>query len=157
MDALDRPQLVIPRSREVARMLDATSLAGSRRARDIGIMLLMPRHAPASDLVAACYFWPKVLTEAGVARVAAVLHVEAYVRAAALLPRCRSRMNELGVTIQYFHEGHLESDQIRAWFEQRSPRRRVTSDSLIKLSQRYAIRGDVRSARHARQLAEAVG
>jgi hypothetical protein len=154
-NALDRPLLVIPCSRVVAHMLDAAPLAASARARDIGIVVLMPRHTHASDLFAACFFWPKILNEAGVARVAVVLHVEAYARAEPLLPNSRQRMKDLGVAVRYFHEGHLESDQIRAWFEQRRPRRRVTSDTLIKLSHRYAIRGDFRSARHARQLAEA--
>lgn len=153
-DALDRPQLVIPRSPKITTALDAASLASSR-AREVGILVLMPRRTTAADLFAACFFWPRTLAKAGVPRVGVVLHVEAYVRAEVLLPDCRQRMNDLGVTIRYFHEGHLESDQIHAWFEQRRPRRRVTSDALIKLANRYAIRGDARSARHARELAEA--
>ena len=47
-----------------------------------------------------------------------------------------------------------DPDRLPWLTEERKPRRRVTSDSLIKLSQRYAERGDVRAATNAMRLAE---
>lgn len=151
-----RPVVIVPKSPQVSRMLEAEPLLLSSRAQHVGIVVIAPRTTKPADLMVACHFWPKHLKQAGVARVAVVLAVEAYVTCQLLLPVCDFKMAEQGVSVAYFHEGHLESDQIHAWFEQRRARRRVTSDALIRLSERYAERGDVRSACHAVRLAEAV-
>src|SRR5690606_3704730 len=81
--------------------------------------------------------------------------VEAYVIAEPVLGGCVRRMKEQGIALAYFHEGHLDTDQIRAWFEQRPPRRRVTTDMMVKLGERYMARGDHRAASHALRIAEA--
>jgi hypothetical protein len=152
MDA--KPLLVIPNTSHVAAMLDIELLVSTPRAQRIGVVVIPPRHLRAADVMAAAHLWPPTLSRAGVSRIAVILGVEAYVLARAILPGCQYKLHESRIDAAYFHEGHLESDQICAFFETRKPRRRVTSDSLIKLSQRYALRGDIRSATHARRLAE---
>jgi hypothetical protein len=149
-----KPVVYVPRSNEVSRMIEVEALSITPRAQRVGLCLIAPRTIRPAELMASCMFWPKQLATAGVKRVCVVLSAEAYIMAHPMLASCRSRMAEYGIAIEYFHEGHLESDQILAWFEERKPRRRVTSDSLIKLSQRYAERGDVRAANHAVRLAE---
>jgi hypothetical protein len=104
----------------------------------------------------AAHLWPVQLARAGVRRFAVLLGVDAYVQARPLLRGCEYKLAEHAIEGAFFHEAHLESDEIRAFFEHRRPRRRVTSDALIKLSHRYALRGDTKSAAAARRLAEAV-
>jgi hypothetical protein len=154
MDA--KPLLVIPAASNVAAMLDRDVLVSTSRAQRIGVVVIPPRHMRPADVMAAAHLWPSTLRPAGVSRLAVILGVEAYVNARAIVPGCQHKLHEAGIAAAYFHEGHLESDQIRAFFEARKPRRRVTTDALIKLSQRYALRGDIRSATHARRLAESV-
>lgn len=149
-----KPLLVIPRSTQVSRMLDAEALADPR-ARTVGVVIIAPRVLRPSDLMAGCHFWPSVLARVRVTRIAIVLAVDTYVLARPLLPGCQHRLHEHGIAAAYFHEAHLESDQIRAWFEHRRPQRRVTSDALMKLSMRYLDRDDPQGASHARCLAEA--
>ena len=151
---LTKPLLVVPRSMQVARMIDTAALADPR-ARAAGVVLVAPRLLRPSDLMAGCHFWPSVLEAAHVTRIAIVLAVETYALARPLLPGCQHRLHERGIAASYFHEAHLESDQIRAWFEHRRPQRRVTSDALMKLSLRYLERDDPQGASHARHLAEA--
>ncbi len=151
-----KPVVYVPRSNEVSRMIDVEALSITPRAQRVGVCLIAPRMIRPAELMASCAYWPKQLATAGVARIVVLLSAEAFVQARPVLAACRCRMAEYGVDVEYFHEGHLESDQIAAWFEQRKPRRRVTTDSLIKLSERYAARGDVRAATHAVRLAEAI-
>lgn len=152
MDA--KPLLVIPRSSHIAGMLDLELLVSTSRAQRTGVVVIAPRHLRPADVMAAAHLWPATLRLAGVSRLAVLLGVEAFNLARAILPGCQHKLHDAGIQAAYFHEGHLESDQICAFFEARTPRRRVTTDSLIKLSQRYALRGDIRSATHARRLAE---
>lgn len=149
-----KPVVYVPRSNEVSRMIEVEALCITPRAQRVGLCLIAPRMIRPAELMASCMFWPKQLAACGVKRACVVLSAEAFLLARPMLASCRSRMAEHGIAIEYFHEGHLESDQIAAWFEQRKPRRRVTSDSLVKLGQRYAERGDVRAATHALRLAE---
>lgn len=151
-----KPVLVIPKSAQVSQMLETEPLSIEPRAQRIGIVVVAPRTLRPADLMVACHFWPKVLRPAGVSRVAVVLGLETYLNAEPILRGCQRRMKEQGVIVEYFHEAHLESDQIDAWFEQRRPRRRVTTDALMRLSERYAARGDIRTACHAVRLAETV-
>jgi hypothetical protein len=151
-----KPLLVIPSTSNVGAMLDIENLVSTPRAQRIGVVIILPRHMRPADVMAAAHLWPAMLRRAGISRLAVILGVEAYLNARAILPGCRHKLHEAGIDAAYFHEGHLESDQIRAFFEARKPRRRVTTDALIKLSQRYALRGDIRSATHARRLAESV-
>jgi hypothetical protein len=90
----------------------------------------------------------------GVRRAAVVLSVQAYAAAEPQLRASTRWLQAHGIVVTYFYEGHLDGDQIAAWFEQRKARRRVTSDSMIKLSERYAERGDARAAYHAIVIAE---
>lgn len=151
-----KPLLLLPRASHVAAMLDVELLMSTPRAQRVGVIVILPRHVRPVDVMAGAHLWPSTLRHAGVSRLAVILGVEAYVLARALVPGCQHKLHEGGIDAAYFHEGHLESDQIPAFFEARKPRRRVTTDALIKLSQRYALRGDIRSATHARRLAEAV-
>ena len=154
MDA--KPLLVIPRMSQVSAMLDLELLVSTPRAQRTGVIVIAPRHVRPADVMAAAHLWPSTLRLAGVSRLAVILGVEAYSLARAIIPGCQHKLNDAGIEAAFFHEGHLESDQICAFFEARKPRRRVTADALIKLSQRYALRGDIRSATHARRLAESV-
>lgn len=151
-----KPHVYVPRSNEVSRMIEVEPLSIRPRAQRVGIVLIAPRTIQPAQLMTACVFWPKQLHLAGVSRVAVLLGVEAYLAAKPIVASCQHRMYEQRMSVEYFHEGHLESDQITAWFEQRKPRRRVTTDAMMKLSERYAERGDVRAARQAARLAEVV-
>lgn len=146
-----RPFLYVPRSCAIARMLEADVLAAEERARQTGVLVIAPRALRPADLMASCHFWPAPLR--GVPRVAVVLGIEAYVLARPVFPACYAKFAEHGIALQYFHEAHLESDQIEAWFHARRPRRRVTTDTLVRLSDCYARRGDERGASHALRLA----
>lgn len=150
-----KPVIVVPKSFQVTHMIEAAPLSIEPRAQRVGIIVIMPRGMRPADLMVACHFWPRTLREGGVKRVAIVLDVEAYVLAKGIFEGCRFKMREQGIEIEYFHEAHFESDQIRAWFEGRRPRRRVSTDVFVRLSERYASRGDMRAASHALRLAEA--
>jgi hypothetical protein len=150
-----KPLLVIPSSTEIAAMLDVERLVAAPRAQKTGVVVIAPRRWRPADLMIAAHTWPAPLARAGVTRLAVLLGVESYVTARPLLRGCAYKLAEHAIDAAFFHEGHLESDEIRAFFEARRPRRRVTSDALIKLSHRYALRGDARSAASARRLAEA--
>jgi hypothetical protein len=151
-----KPLLVVPSSPNLARAFDddLATIRISGRARRNGVVVIAPRETQPNALMAACRLWPAVLRDARVRRVAVVLSVEAYAVAEPLLRACVRCLKAHGVAVAYFHEGYLESDAIAAWFEQRKVRRRITSDSMIKLSERYAERGDARAAYHAIVLAE---
>lgn len=151
----DKPIIVVPKSSQVSQMLDAVALSIEPRAQRSGVIVIAPRTMKPADLMVSCHFWPRALRDAGVRRVAVVLGVESYVQGRPVLMACKTRFHELGITVEYFHEAHLESDQIRAWFESRRPRKRVSTDTLVKLAERYTARGDVRAAQHALRIAEA--
>jgi hypothetical protein len=153
-----KPLLVVPGSPDLARAFDGdlASLCVSGRARRNGIVVIAPRDTQPNALMAACQVWPALLRAARVRRVAVVLGVQAYAIAEPLLRACARCLKAHGVAVAYFHEGHLESDCIAAWFEQRKARRRITSDSMVKLSERYAERGDAKAAFHAIVLAEQI-
>ena len=151
-----KPLLVVPRTTNLARVFDDDfeSIRGADRASRNGIVVIAPRETQPSALMGSSHLWPPVLRALGVARVAVVLSVQAYVAAEAWLRACTRCLKAHGIVVAYFHEGHLDGDHIAAWFEQRKARRRVTTDSMIKLSERYAARGDARAAYHAIVIAE---
>src|SRR4051812_5245584 len=111
MDA--KPLLVIPNTTNVASMLDLELLVSTPRAQRIGVVVIPPRHMRPADVMAAAHLWPSTLRRAGVSRLAVILGVEAYVLARAILPGCQHKLHDHDVDVAYFHEGHLESDQIR--------------------------------------------
>jgi hypothetical protein len=151
-----KPLLVVPRTTNLSRAFDddLECVRLSQRARRNGIVVIAPRETQPNALLASSHLWPAVLSMLGVTRIAVVLSVQAYAAAEPLLRACTRCLNAHAITVAYFHEGHLDGDQIAAWFEQRKARRRVTSDSMIKLSERYAERGDARAAYHAIVIAE---
>lgn len=150
-----KPLLVIPTTTEIAAMIDIDRLVAAPRAQKTGVVVIAPRRWRPADVMTAAHVWPAQLARAGVRRFALLLGVDAYVQARPLLRGCEYKLVEHAVESAFFHEGHLESDEIRAFFERRRTRRRVTTDALIKLSHRYALRGDMKSAASARRLAEA--
>jgi hypothetical protein len=150
-----KPLLVVPKT-NLAHAFDddLESIRVSQCAQRSGIVVIAPRETQPNALMASSHFWPPVLHAVGVTRVAVVLSVQAFVRAEPLLRACMRCLKAHRITVTYFHEGHLDGDHIAAWFEQRKVRRRLTSDSMIKLSERYAQRGDRRAALHAIMIAE---
>lgn len=152
---ITKPLLVIPASTEIATMLDVERLVTAPRAQKSGVIVIAPRRWTPVDMMTAAHAWPAPLARAGVTRLAILLGVDAYIQARAVVRGAELKLAEYAIDAAVFHEGHLESDQIRAFFERRRPRRRVTTDALIKLSHRYALRGDTKSAASARRLAEA--
>lgn len=154
-----RPLLVVPKTTNLAQAFDddAAAIRVSERALRAGLVVLAPRDTAPHAVMVSCQMWPFVLRSLGVTRVALVLGVQTYMLAEPLLRTCMRYMEAFELTIGYFHEGHLDSDQIRAWFEHRRARRRLTTDSMIKLSERYILRGDVRGAYHAIEIAERLG
>jgi len=152
-----RAFLVVPASPRIDRTFDAAMLeriASDDRARTVGIVIIMPTGVMPNALMGAAHLWPFALRGTSVSRIAVVLGVASYALAEPILRACVRRMAEQQLSVTYFHEGHLESDQVRAWCEMRPARRRVTTDSLVKLGERYAERGDVSTLMHAIQLAE---
>lgn len=149
-----KPLTVVPRSAQVSQMLDATLLSIEPRAQRVGVAVIAPRTLKPAELMVAGHFWPRVLGGAKVTRLAIVLGVESFIEARPIVAGCKWKFRDHGIELECFHEGHLESDQIRAWFEQRKPRRRVTTDTLVKLAERYTARGDVRAAQCALRIAE---
>ena len=154
-----RPFLVVPRTTNLAQAFDddAGAIRVSERALRTGLIVLAPREASPAALMVSCQMWPFVLRTLGVSRVAVVLSVKTYMVAEPLLRTCTRWMKAHKLVVAYFHEGHLESDHIRAWFEHRPARKRLTTDAMIKLSERYIERGDVRGAYHAVEIAERLG
>lgn len=154
-----KPLLVVPRTTNLTRAFDddLETIRVSLRARRNGVVVIAPRETQPSALMASSHVWPAVLQALDVRRVALVLSVQAYAMAARLLRSCTRCLQAHGISAAYFHEGHLDGDHIAAWFERRKARRRLTTDSMIKLSERYAERGDARAAYHAIVIAEQLG
>jgi len=151
-----QPFIVVPASPDFAHVFDRDieRIRASKRAREVGIVVLMPRSVHPSTLMFAAYMWPQVLRGTSVTRVAVVLGIAAYTTAKPLLGGCARRMLDSGIRIEFFHEAHVEAGSIAAWAERRVKRKRVTTDQLVRLCERYAERGDLKSAMLALQLAE---
>jgi hypothetical protein len=151
-----RPLLVVPASPDFARVFDRdiARIRASKDAREAGIVVLMPRDIQPSTLMFAAYMWPQVLRDTGVTRIAVVLGIAAYATAQPLLGGCVRRMADGKIHVEFFHEAHVETGALAAWNERRLPRKRVTTDQLVRVCERYAERGDLRSAMLALKLAE---
>jgi hypothetical protein len=151
-----QPFIVVPASPDFAHIFDRDieRIRKSKRAREVGIVVLMPRSVHPTTLMFAAYMWPQVLRGSGVGRIAVVLGIAAYASAQPLLGGCARRMLDGGIRIEFFHEAHVEAGAIASWAEGRVRRKRVTTDQLVRLCERYAERGDLKSAMLALQLAE---
>ncbi|HUS28004.1 MAG TPA: hypothetical protein VMZ53_05830 [Kofleriaceae bacterium] len=156
MRATLRPFVVVPASPDFARVFDRdiARIRSTERARELGVIVLMPRDVQPSTLMFAAYAWPQLLRGTGVTRIAVVLGIAAYAVAQPLLGGCVRRMADGGIHVEFMHEAHVESGALLAWSERRKPRRRVTTDQLVRVCERYADRGDLRSAMLALKLAE---
>jgi hypothetical protein len=151
-----QPFIVVPSSPDFAHIFDRdiARIRDSKRAKEVGIVVLMPRSVHPSTLMFAAYMWPQVLRGSGVGRIAVVLGIAAYASAEPLLGGCARRMLDGGIRVSFFHEAHVESGAIAAWAERRPLRKRVTTDQLVRICERYAERGDLKSAMLALKLAE---
>jgi hypothetical protein len=151
-----RPLLVVPSSPDFARVFDRDieRIRNNVQVREAGIVVLMPRDIQPSTLMFAAYMWPQVLRGTGVTRIAVVLGIAAYTTAQPLLCGCARRMADGKIHVEFFHEAHVESGALFAWTERRTARKRVTTDQLVRVCERYAERGDLRSAMLALKLAE---
>lgn len=146
----------MPKTRNLSRAFDEdlAAIRASPRALRNGVVVLAPRATEPPALMVSCQMWPFVLRSIGIRRVAVVLGVQSYLTAEPMLRTCVRCMKRHRVAIAFFHEGHLASDHIQAWFDRRKAERHVTSDLLRALGARYAERGDTRGAYHALELAE---
>ena len=153
-----RPHLIVPRTSNLASAFDddMAAIQSSKRAHRTGVLIIAPRNTEPNALAVSCQMWPCVLTSLGVTRIAVVLSVQSYMASEPVLRMCARCMRRHRLGVAYFHEGHLDSDVIDAWFERRKPERRVTSDAMFRLAMWYRDRGDARGAIHARELAEAL-
>jgi hypothetical protein len=151
-----QPFIVVPASPDFAHIFDGdvARIRVSKRAREVGIVVLMPREVQPSTLMFAAYMWPQVLRDTRVTRIAVVLGIAAYATAQPLLGGCVRRMAEGKIHVEFFHEAHVEVGALNAWSEHRVARKRVTTDQLVRVCERYADRGDLRSAMLALRLAE---
>ena len=151
-----QPFIVVPASPDFAHIFDRDidRIRASKAAREVGIVVLMPRSVHPSTLMFAAYMWPQVLRGSGISRIAVVLGIAAYATAQPLLGGCARRMLEGAIRVEFFHEADVEAGAIAAWAERRTRRKRVTTDQLVRLCERYAERGDLKSAMLALQLAE---
>jgi hypothetical protein len=156
MNEQPQPFIVVPGSPDFAHIFDRdiVRIRASKRAREVGIVVLMPRSVHPSTLMFAAYMWPQVLKGTGISRVAVALGIAAYATAQPLLGGCARRMLDGGIRVEFFHEGHVEAGAIAAWAERRVRRKRVTTDQLVRICERYAERGDLKSAMLALQIAE---
>lgn len=151
--------LVVPRSTKVAHAFAPPllqHLRHARRAQKFGVLVIMPTTARAPQIMCATSMWPRLLREtAGVTRIAIVLGLATYADAESSLHGCIRTAAARRVELAFFHEAQLASDVVRAWCELRLPRRkRVTTDSFMKLGERYVERNDAIGAAHALELAE---
>lgn len=151
--------LVVPRSTKIAHAFDGPLLQRMRRdprAQHAGVLVIMPTTLTPPQLMCAASTWPQLLRkEAGVTRIAIVLGIAAYATNESILRGCVRTAAARRVELVFFHEAQLATDVVRAWCQRRLPRRkRVTTDSLVKLGERYAERNDVTGATHAFELAE---
>lgn len=135
-------------------MLDGDALWADERARRVGVCVVAPREMLAAEIAYSAEVWPSKLQRAGVRRIAVVLGVESYAAARPVLPHCIAQMREHGISLAYFHEAHLESDEMHAWFSRREPMRPLTDDMLVELARRYRCRCDTEGARAAFFLAD---
>jgi hypothetical protein len=119
-----------------------------------GILVIAPRVIDPGTLVVASHLWPLVLSSLRVRRAAILLSVQTYMTAEPVLRNCSRLMKARGLAFAFFHEGHLASDMIVAWFERRKPRNPLTSATMLALGEHYQARGDSRGAFHAREIAE---
>jgi hypothetical protein len=95
-----RPIIVVPKSTQVSQMIEAGELGIEPRAQRVGVVIIAPRSIQPSDLMVSCVFWPRPLRVAGVARVAVVLAVEAYVAAQPVLAACKCQLREQGIEVE---------------------------------------------------------
>jgi hypothetical protein len=156
MSESPQPFIVVPASPDFAHIFDRDieRIRKSKRAREVGIVVLMPRSVHPTTLMFAAYMWPQVLRGTGISRIAVALGIAAYATAQPLLGGCARRMLDGGIRVEFFHEGHVETGAIAAWAERRVRRKRVTTDQLVRICERYAERGDLKSAMLALQIAE---
>lgn len=150
------PFLVVPASPDFARVFDRdiTRIKMAQRAREVGVVVLMPRDVQPATLMFAAMMWPQVLRGTGITRVAVVLHVGAFALAKPLLGGCARRMADAKIQVEFFHEAQVDNGALISWAERSRKRKRVTTDQLVKVCERYADRGDLRNAILALKLAE---
>lgn len=151
--------LVVPRSTQITHAFDATLLQRLRRdprAQHNGVLVIMPTTATPQAITSAAALWPQLLRKrAGVTRLAIVLGIAAYANAEPVLAQCVRVAAARRVELVFFHEAQLATDVVRAWCQRRRPRRkRVTTDTFVKLGERYLERNDLSGANHALELAE---
>lgn len=150
------PFLVVPTTADFAHVFDKdlARIRVAQRARDVGVVVLMPRTVQPATLMFAAMMWPNVLRGTGVVRVAVVLHIGAFAQAKPLLGGCQRRLHAGDLHVEFFHEAQVESGALTAWAERARRRKRVTTDQLVKVCERYAERGDLHNAILALRLAE---
>lgn len=150
------PFLVVPASPDFAKVFDRdiTRIKMAQRSRDVGVVVLMPRDVQPATLMFAAMMWPVVLRGTGITRVAVVLHVGAFALAKPLLAGCARRMADAKISVEFFHEVQVANGALSSWAERSRRRKRVTTDQLVKVCERYAERGDLRNAMLALKLAE---
>jgi len=56
-----KPLVVVPKSPQVAQMIEAAPLSVEPRAQRVGIVVIAPGTLRPADLMVACHFWPKEL------------------------------------------------------------------------------------------------
>lgn len=151
--------LVVPRSPKMSHAFDGPLIQRMRRdprAQKFGVLVIMPTTVTPPQIMCATSLWPKLLrNNAGVTRIAIVLGITAYTNAEPLLRGFVRTAAARRVELVFFHEAQLATDVVRAWCQRRVPRRkRVTTDSFVKLGERYIERNDVNGATRALELAE---
>lgn len=151
--------LVVPETTTLTEVFDRELVGHIRRdgrAVRNGVLVIMPKDVTPAQIMSAASAWSEALfRQAYVTRIALVLGITAYSNAEPILPGCVQEAAAQRVQLTFFHEGHLETDAVRAWSDRRAARsRRVSTDALVKLAERYVDRGDVQGAIHAYRIAE---
>lgn len=151
---LAQPHLVpeLPLLFEVEEIAERVRLTPD--AQRFGLMVVVPRPVSQLVLVLAAGSWSRALRSLGVPRVAVVLGVDSWLESQPCHAEMMRRLHGAGVELAVMHEGHLATDEIIAWFEDRPPSHVFGFAELEDLRVKLRERGDAWAAAHVEALAD---
>lgn len=123
-------------------------------AQRFGLMVVVPRPVSELVLVLAAGSWSRALCVLGVPKVAVVLGVDSWLESQRCHAEMARRLRSASVALAVMHEGHLGTDEIIAWFEDRPPTHVFGFAELEELRVKLRDRGDAWAVAHVEALAD---
>jgi hypothetical protein len=111
-------------------------------ARRFGLMIVVSRPVSQVLLALAAEWWPSELRELDVPKVALIVGVDSWMESLGAHADLTRTFAVGGIDLTIFHEGHLATDEIVAWFERRPPRYPFGVAELERLRERLRERAD---------------